>query len=221
MSTRAPWWSDDATGGHNILWSTRGQICSILQERQHLARSSVSIAAGDNGTRCSRPAFMRSAGMRHSAACRSISLHVAARASPDRTAVRMMNRRQLFSTSLAVHAAMASNAAPTSAQGSAAWCFPLASCGQRRAEAVDRWRNTGCSRDSGSNCYTGSGRHCQRATSAPASALQYPCFIKCMGPAAPGASLLCSLREIVAGRRRPCLTHGYSRLTTNRCPKAA
>ena len=25
-STRAPWWSDDATGGHNILWSTRGQI---------------------------------------------------------------------------------------------------------------------------------------------------------------------------------------------------
>lgn len=34
-STRARWWSDDATAGHNILWSTRGQISSILQGRQH------------------------------------------------------------------------------------------------------------------------------------------------------------------------------------------
>ena len=42
-----------------------------------LTRSSVSSAAGDNGILCSQPPFMRSSGMGHSPACRSISLHVA------------------------------------------------------------------------------------------------------------------------------------------------
>ena len=40
-----------------------------------LTPTSVSIAAGDNGTLCSLPPFIRSSGMRHSAAWRFISLH--------------------------------------------------------------------------------------------------------------------------------------------------
>ena len=63
-------------------------LCSFL------IASSVATLAGDSGTLCSRPPFMRSAEMRHSAASRSISLRLAPRASPDRTAVSIVNRRQ-------------------------------------------------------------------------------------------------------------------------------
>ena len=53
--------------------------------------SITATAASDKGTRCSTPAFLRDAGMRHSRASRSTSPHVAPRASPDRTAVSAVN----------------------------------------------------------------------------------------------------------------------------------
>ena len=48
-------------------------------------------AAVDSGTRCSFPAFMRSAGIVHTRASISISIHVAPRTSPDRAAVKIAN----------------------------------------------------------------------------------------------------------------------------------
>ena len=55
------------------------------------ASSRTASAASDSGTRCSRPAFMRSAGTVHVADARSTSSHRACRASPDREAVSIKN----------------------------------------------------------------------------------------------------------------------------------
>jgi hypothetical protein len=49
--------------------------------------------AGDNGTRCSRPAFMRSAGIVQTFEIKSISDHLAPSASPERAAVRIRNSK--------------------------------------------------------------------------------------------------------------------------------
>ena len=53
--------------------------------------SRISTARSLSGTRCSRPAFIRRAGMVQTRASRSISLQRAPRTSPERVAVRMAN----------------------------------------------------------------------------------------------------------------------------------
>jgi hypothetical protein len=53
-----------------------------------LSKTKVDV---DRGTRCSRPAFIRSAGMVHTASSRLTSDQVAPRTSPDRVAVRIAN----------------------------------------------------------------------------------------------------------------------------------
>jgi hypothetical protein len=65
------------TAGEN--WSVR---CTLL------SKTKVDV---DRGTRCSRPAFIRSAGMVHAASSRLTSDQVAPRTSPDRVAVRIAN----------------------------------------------------------------------------------------------------------------------------------
>jgi hypothetical protein len=50
--------------------------------------STIASAGSLSGTRCSRPAFIRLAGMVQTPASRSISLHCAPRTSPDRAAVK-------------------------------------------------------------------------------------------------------------------------------------
>ena len=62
-----------------------GEVCSGATEVR------ISIAGVDSGTRCSRPAFMRTAGTDHSAFPVSISLHLAPITSPVRAAVRIRN----------------------------------------------------------------------------------------------------------------------------------
>jgi hypothetical protein len=52
----------------------------------------IATACDDRGTRCSVRIFMRSPGMTHSAASRSISAHRAPRVSPGLVAVRIMKR---------------------------------------------------------------------------------------------------------------------------------
>ena len=104
----------------------------------------------DGGSRQRHPVltatFMRSAGIRHSAACRSISFQVAPRASPDRTAVSTVNRRHAFTASLAEDASMASSAAPTSEYGSAAWCFFAFRAAGNAAPMPSATLNSRCSR---------------------------------------------------------------------------
>ena len=55
----------------------------------------ISRARGDSGTRCSLPAFILVPGTVHRALSKSISLHSAKRASPDRAAVKIVNSRSL------------------------------------------------------------------------------------------------------------------------------
>lgn len=55
--------------------------------RNWLHRSMMRSAGFDNGTTCSRCAFMRSLGIIHSAFSTSISVHAAPRTSPERAAV--------------------------------------------------------------------------------------------------------------------------------------
>ncbi len=77
------------------------------------ARASTASAGSDIGTRCSAPAFMRLAGMRHSFALKSISLQVAPRASQLRAAVRIRNRKHSFAAIDAPVASIVSSAAVT------------------------------------------------------------------------------------------------------------
>ncbi len=69
----------------SILAKTR----SVSGFRRVAARSAS--APDESGTRCGRPAFIRSPGTTHRAAGRSISDHLAPRTSPERAAVRMVN----------------------------------------------------------------------------------------------------------------------------------
>ena len=69
---------------------------SPLPSSNPRARPSTATAASDSGTRCSRPPFIRSPGIRHSFASKSTSAQVAPRASPDRAAVSTRKRRQRF-----------------------------------------------------------------------------------------------------------------------------
>ena len=68
------------------------------------------------------PIFIRAAGIRHSRASRSISAHVAARASPDRQAVSTTNRRHALTATAADESAIVSRAAPTSWYGRVRKC---------------------------------------------------------------------------------------------------
>ena len=56
----------------------------------------MAVAASDRGTWCWTPDFMRFAVMRHSRASRSISVHLAPRASPDLAAVKPVRLDGLF-----------------------------------------------------------------------------------------------------------------------------
>ena len=56
----------------------------------------TAIARPDSGTRCSLPAFIRSAGIVHVAVAMSISAHVASRTSLDRAAVSTRNSNANF-----------------------------------------------------------------------------------------------------------------------------
>ena len=78
-----------------------------LPSRMYSARPSTSRACALSGTRCSAPDFMRSPGIVHVAACRSISAHVAPLASPDRAAVRTTNWKQSRVVRLAPESSMA------------------------------------------------------------------------------------------------------------------
>ena len=86
------------------------------------ARSRTAIASADSGTRWGVPAFGRSPGMRHSRASVSISLHRAPRASLDRAAARIRNRRQSLAALVAFDPSTVSSAAVTSWYGSARKC---------------------------------------------------------------------------------------------------
>ena len=83
--------------------------------------SRIAIAEAVSGTRCSVPAFIRSAGMVHILSPASISDHRAPRTSPDRAHVRIANcsareERASFSRSCVMKAG-------TSVQGRALWCL--------------------------------------------------------------------------------------------------
>ena len=60
----------------------------------------TAIAGAVSGTVCSLRPFMRSGGIVHTLAFRSISSHVMPRASPDRAAVSIKNRRQSVLTAI-------------------------------------------------------------------------------------------------------------------------
>ena len=98
-----------ATGETNALGS--GLVASFATSR------SASSAPSDSGTRCSRPAFMRSAGTIQVAACMSNSDHRAPITSPVRAAVRIANRSASAETPSSLASAAVN--APTSCQGSA------------------------------------------------------------------------------------------------------
>ena len=68
------------------------------------------------------PIFIRAAGYATSRASRSISAHVAARASPDRQAVSITNRRHALTATAADESVIVSRAAPTSWYGRARKC---------------------------------------------------------------------------------------------------
>ena len=77
------------------------------------------MARGESGTRCSRPAFIRSAGTVHVAASMSISVHVANRTSPARAAVSTKYSKASLSTGAAPEVRTAAMASATSEYGSA------------------------------------------------------------------------------------------------------
>ena len=64
---------------------------SPCPSKSSAAPSSTSSARGDSGTQRSRPAFMRSAGIVHTAPARSIWSYRALRTSPERAAVSTRN----------------------------------------------------------------------------------------------------------------------------------
>ena len=69
-------------------WSPRDEgNTSHCPSKSSAAASSTLSAQGESGTRCSRPAFMRSAGIVHAAPSRSICSHRALRTSPEHAAV--------------------------------------------------------------------------------------------------------------------------------------
>ena len=84
---------------------------------------SISIAAFESGTRCSRPAFILKAGTVHVRTSKSISDHVASRTSPERAAVNTRNSNASFAASLLLHSRTAAIALATSPCGSACICF--------------------------------------------------------------------------------------------------
>ena len=87
-----------------------------------LARSSTSSAPLDSGTRCSRPAFILAGGIVQTFAAVSISSHVAARASPERAAVKTISSTASRADSGALADRMRRSASGTSPCGSARWC---------------------------------------------------------------------------------------------------
>ena len=83
------------------------------------ASVSTSIAREASGTRCSRLAFMRSAGTIQTRPSRSTSDQRASRASPDRLAVKVTNANNSFAAGLAFDSRTVRNAVPTSRWGRA------------------------------------------------------------------------------------------------------
>ena len=100
--------------------------------RRGAASSSAAIAASLSGTRCSTPPFIRSAGIVHRQASRSISSHVAPLASPDLAAVSTRNSKHAFAATPALDAAMISSAAGTSRYGRARKLSPNRGHGGQR-----------------------------------------------------------------------------------------
>ncbi len=78
------------------------------------ASPSNSTARRHSGTRCSRLAFMRDAGIAHTPAAASTSRHSAPRTSPERPAVSTRNSNASFTTARAPEPRTAATAAATS-----------------------------------------------------------------------------------------------------------
>ena len=112
-SVRAAWFSTRPVGEGNT---------SPCPSQSSAAPSSTASARGESGTRCARPAFMRSAGAVHTAPSRSISVHRALRTSPDLAAVSTRNSNTSLVPRYAPEPFTRSSAAPTSAWGSARMC---------------------------------------------------------------------------------------------------
>lgn len=110
--------------------------------------SSSSSAGGEKGTRCGRPDFKRGPGMCQVFVPRSISVHLASRASPDLAAVNITNSKQrALIPSMCRNRAMNAGRAASS---SARWFFTGATV-ERLASSLSRlpfyragfspWRN--------------------------------------------------------------------------------
>ena len=114
----------------------------VAQSRNGRASCSTAKAASDNGTRCSAPPFIRSAGMVQRRLPRSSSDHVAPRASPERAAVRIRKRRQSFAAMPAVEASIVSMGGAAAGRGGlrsrhgAARARSVAPCFERDAAAL-------------------------------------------------------------------------------------
>ena len=83
------------------------------------ASSRISKARRHSGTRCSRIAFVRGAGMVHTPSFRSISVQTAPRTSPVRVALSTRNSNASFTTGRAFDARTISIADDTSPCGNA------------------------------------------------------------------------------------------------------
>ena len=95
----------------------------------------TSIARALSGTRCSRVAFIRAAGIVHAASPKSISSHRAPRASPGLTAVSTRNlERRLDTARPEPDARTVSMAAATPLWGRASRCVTMSFCGCRSAD---------------------------------------------------------------------------------------
>ncbi len=99
-----------------------GKIRSHSLCRHSSAACSTSMALEDNGTLCFTLLFMRSAGTVHTRDSKSISDHVARRASPLRAAVRTRNRKHNRVGDPAEEHETFSIAFGTSRKLSAGWC---------------------------------------------------------------------------------------------------
>src|SRR5438105_3961675 len=101
-----PWIVSERPASRNAIVTVLSAICPavlLLMKRNGLSGSvqrerSNSIAGGDNGTTCGRLPFMRSGGMRHSRASKSISLQTALIDSESLEHVKTMNRNACAAT---------------------------------------------------------------------------------------------------------------------------
>ena len=106
-----------------------GNIRSDPVSRMSMASDSAASAASGNRTTCGCPVFIRSPGIRHSCASKSISCHVARRASPPRAAVSRRKRKHSFSALVTADSSTAASAPATSGYGMVRWCDRTAGCG--------------------------------------------------------------------------------------------